>query len=70
MSDNNRVVFYACPDCGSDEYPTFDRDDFKTMSGYEPRSLVSSRCVVCGWSTNRRKTVRSCAADWNGEDMS
>lgn len=51
------VSFKPCPDCGSEEYPDFDRSSIS----YNVRAI----CPKCGFSTKYFETVAYCAEEWN-----
>lgn len=60
-----RVEFKPCPDCGSEDYPRFERDYILQYGGMDAMSQVRASCKTCGWRTLFHKSVKGCASEWN-----
>lgn len=58
------IEFKPCPDCGSQEYPSFYRENY--YSGYQLAGThVKAVCKTCEWETSFCCTVKGCADEWN-----
>lgn len=60
-----RVEFKPCPDCGSEDYPSLERERFLVNGDTDVLSQVRATCKTCGWRTLWHKSVKGCASEWN-----
>lgn len=70
LTDETRqpIKFRPCPDCGYARHPFIRRDNIYKCSDMAI-TYVKACCRYCGWETQRHKTVKECAKEWNEAEV-
>lgn len=63
------IKFKSCPDCGSNKYPNFNREQMLYSDNTVASQPVYASCHICGWRTDTNDTVAECAEEWNNSGM-
>lgn len=63
------IVFNACPDCGMERYPKFERTFFNDGLGEDVATKIRTICENCEWRTKYHNSVKGCADEWNSAEV-